>query len=154
MRRALVLVAVLLGFALLAGSVTRGSPALSAPGVIRITSLDIQVMVDNRGAVSRGPGDVLLIRQLLFNTRITKHAIGHADLVCTYTSARSRQCNGTYVLPRGKIVVSGAIRFREFYELAVAGAFASAASRSGSRARCRRASYPRRRRARRHDLGQ
>ncbi len=121
MRRALVLVAVLLGFALLAGSVTRGSPALSAPGVIRITSLDIQVMVDNRGAVSRGPGDVLLIRQLLFNTRITKHAIGHADLVCTYTSARSRQCNGTYVLPRGKIVVSGAIRFREFYELAVVG---------------------------------
>ncbi|HEV8602958.1 MAG TPA: hypothetical protein VGQ68_06130 [Gaiellaceae bacterium] len=121
MRRPLVLVAALLGVALLAGSVTRGSPALSAPGVIRITSLDIQVMVDNRGAPSRSAGDVLLIRQLLFNTRITKHAIGHADLVCTYTSARSRQCNGTYVLPRGKIVVSGAIRFREFYELAVVG---------------------------------
>ncbi len=107
MRKPFLLVAALLGFALLAGSVTRGSPALNGPGTIRITSLDTQVSLDNRGAPSRGTGDILLIRQLLFNKGIRKQAIGHADMVCTYTGSRSRQCNGTYFLPRGTIVVSG-----------------------------------------------
>jgi len=121
MRKPFLLVAALLGFALLAGSVTRGSPALNGPGTIRITSLDTQVSLDNRGAPSRGTGDILLIRQLLFNKGIRKQAIGHADMVCTYTGSRSRQCNGTYFLPRGTIVVSGSLRFREFYELAIIG---------------------------------
>jgi hypothetical protein len=121
MRKPLLLVAALLGFALLTGSVTRGSPALNGPGTIRITSRDIQVSLDNRGAPSRGAGDVLLIRQLLFNKGIRKQAIGHADMVCIYTGSESRQCNGTYFLPRGKIVVSGSVRFREFFELAVVG---------------------------------
>ena len=44
-----------------------------------------------------------------------------ADLVCTYTGSATRQCSGTYVLPRGKIVVSGSLQFREFYKLAVVG---------------------------------
>jgi hypothetical protein len=112
-----------LGFALITGSITHDSSALSPPGgTIRITGRDFQVSVDNRGPSRRGTGDVLLIRQLLFNKGITQKAIGHSDIVCTYTGGpRSRQCNGTYFLPKGKIVVSGSLRFRGFFKLAVVG---------------------------------
>jgi hypothetical protein len=121
MRTPLLLIAVLLVFALLTGSVTQGSSDLTGPGTIRITSRDIQVRLVNRGPAGRSAGDVLLIRQLLYNKGIRKRAIGHADMVCTYTDYRSRQCGGTYFLPRGSIVVSGSFRYREFYELAVVG---------------------------------
>jgi hypothetical protein len=121
MKQTLMLVAAMLGFALVTGSVTQGSPELSGPGTIRISSRDIDVALINRGSSSRGSGDVLVIRQLLFNKGITKKAIGHSDLVCTYTGRRSRQCSGTYFLPRGKIVVSGSLRYREFFKLAVVG---------------------------------
>jgi hypothetical protein len=121
MRKTLLLVSVLLGFALLTGAVTQGSPSLSGPGTIRITSLDVAVSLDNHGPASRGTGDVLLIRQLLFNKGIRKQPIGHTDLVCTYTGSRARQCSGTYFLPKGKIVVAGSLRFREFFKLAVVG---------------------------------
>jgi hypothetical protein len=121
MRKGILLTGALLGFALLMGSVTQGSPTLSGPGTIRITSVDVQVSLDNRGPASRGTGDVLLIRQLLFNKGIREQPIGHTDLVCTYTSSRARQCSGTYFLPKGKIVVAGSLRYREFYKLAVVG---------------------------------
>jgi hypothetical protein len=121
MKKPLLLIGALLGFALLTGSVTRGSSDLNGPGTIRITSREIQISVDNRGAPTRGAGDVLLIRQLLFNKGIRRQAIGHADLVCTFTGSRSRQCSGTYFLPKGKIVVAGSLRFRGFFKLAVVG---------------------------------
>jgi len=121
MRKLLLLSGTLVGFALLTGAVTQGSPSLTGPGTIRITSLDSKVMVVNRGAASRGTGDVLLVRQLLFNKGIRKTSIGHAELVCTYTGPRARQCNGTYSLPRGTIVVSGSLQYRDFFRLAVVG---------------------------------
>jgi hypothetical protein len=121
MRKLLLISGALVGFALLTGSITQGSPALSGPGTIRITSLDVKVSLLNRGAHSRGTGDVLLIRQLLFNKGIRKEAIGRSDLVCTYTDPKARQCNGTYALPRGTIVVSGTLRYRDFFKLAVVG---------------------------------
>jgi len=121
MKHKLIFLAAVVAFALVTGSVTRGSPELTGPGTIRITSRDIQVALDNRGPVTRGAGDVLLIRQLLFNKGITQKAIGHSDVVCTYTGTRSRQCTGTYFLPKGKIVVSGSLLYREFFKLAVVG---------------------------------
>lgn len=121
MRKLLLVSGALVGFALTTGSVTQGSPALTGPGTINITSLDVKVSLVNRGAASRGAGDVLLIRQLLFKRGTRKEAIGHTDLVCTYTGPRARQCNGTYSLPRGKIVVAGSLRFRSFFRLAVIG---------------------------------
>jgi hypothetical protein len=121
MRKLILLCGALVGFALLTGSITQGSPTLSGPGTIRITSRDVMVCLVNRGAPTRGTGDVLLIRQLLFNKGIRKAPIGHTDLVCTYTGPRARQCNGTYTLPRGTIVVSGSLRFRDFFRLAVVG---------------------------------
>lgn len=121
MKHKLMIVVALLAFALITGSVTRGSGDLAGPGMIRITSRDIQVAFDNHGPSSRGAGDVVLIRQLLFNKGIRRQAIGHADLVCTYTGSRSRQCNGTYFLPKGKVVVAGSLRYRAFFKLAVVG---------------------------------
>jgi len=121
MRKPLLLIVALFGFALLTGSVTRGSSDLNGPGTIRITSREIQISLDNRGAQGRDAGDVVLVRQLLFNKGIRRQPIGHADLVCTFTGSRSRQCSGTYFLPRGKIVVAGSLRFRAFFKLAVVG---------------------------------
>jgi len=121
MRNTLMLVIALMGFALVTGSVTSGSSELAGPGTIRITARDMGVALDNRGPSSRGTGDVLVIRQLLFNKGIRRQAIGHSDIVCTYTGRRSRQCSGTYFLPRGKIVVAGSMRYREFFKLAVVG---------------------------------
>ena len=121
MRKLLLLSGALVGLALLTGSVTQGSPELTGPGTVRITSLDVKVSLVNRGAPSRGAGDVLLIRQLLFNKAIRKAPIGHSDLVCTYTGHKARQCSGTYSLPRGNIVVAGSLRFRDFYKLAIVG---------------------------------
>jgi hypothetical protein len=115
----LLLCGALVGFALITGSITTGSAALPGPGTIRLTSMDVKVSLLNRGARSRGAGDVLLIRQLLFNKGIRKAPLGHADLVCTYTGPRARQCSGTYSLPRGAIVVYGSVRFRAFFKLAV-----------------------------------
>ena len=120
MKKLLILFAALATFGLVTGSVTFGSGEVS-PGVIRLTSKERERRVVNIGPASRGPGDVVVISQLLYNKGIRKAPIGHAEMVCTYTGNRFRQCNGTYTLPRGKIIVSGSIRYWEFYKLAIAG---------------------------------
>jgi hypothetical protein len=120
MKKSLFVFAALAMFALVTGSVTLGSSSVS-PGLIRLTSKEISRRVINNGAASRGPGDVVVIRQLLYNKGIRKAPIGHTDMVCTYTGNRFRQCNGTYTLPRGKLIVSGSVRYWEFYKLAIVG---------------------------------
>jgi hypothetical protein len=120
MRKPLMVLAALATFALVTGSVTFGSGEVS-PGLIRVTTKERARRVVNIGPASRGPGDVVVISQLLYNKGIRRTPIGHAEMVCTYTGNRSRQCNGTYSLPRGKIIVSGSIRYWEFYKLAIVG---------------------------------
>jgi hypothetical protein len=122
MKDKLLIALAVLGLALVTGAITRDSSALNPPGgTIRITARDADVELDNRGPARRSAGDVLLISQLLYNKGITRQAIGRSTMVCTYTSSRDRQCNGTYFLPRGKIVVSGSMRYRGFFKLAVVG---------------------------------
>jgi hypothetical protein len=42
--------------------------------------------------------------------------------VCNFVDeVRSRVCRGTYILPKGKIVVGGSLMYRQFYDLAVVG---------------------------------
>jgi hypothetical protein len=77
-----------------------------------------RVDIGRRGT---SPGDIEVISQSLFNRRVTTKSIGHSDLVCTFIDTRARSCRGTYFLPRGKIMVGGSLRFRQFYELAVLG---------------------------------
>ena len=120
MKKPLIVFAALAMFALATGSVSFGSGEVS-PGLIRLTSKEIKRSVVDRGSAHRSPGDVVVIRQLLYNKGIRKAPLGHSDMVCTYTGNRSRQCSGTYTLPRGKISVSGSIRYWEFYKLAIVG---------------------------------
>ena len=102
-------------------AVAPASQALDRPGTIRITTRQVAHRVVDQGSPGRGPGDIELIRSLLYNKGLTPKAIGHAEIVCTFTGRRTRVCNGTYFLPKGKIVVAGALVFRQFYELAVLG---------------------------------
>jgi hypothetical protein len=101
-----------------------GSPAaqaLTAPGVIRITQRQVEEARINRGRTGPRAGDIDVVRDLLYNTRITPQAIGHGELVCTFTGTTSRICSGVYFLPKGKIIVGGSLLYRQFYELAVLG---------------------------------
>jgi hypothetical protein len=109
------------GAVLLVGPGAWGGTHLQKPGTIRITSKELKDTVVDLGVRGRSPGDIEVVRELLYNTRVTPKAIGHAELVCTYTVNASRNCNGTYFLPKGKIVVGGAMFYRALYELAVLG---------------------------------
>ena len=121
MKKALIVTAALAVFALVTGSVTSGSSELAGPGTIKVTSRQISVTYNDTGARGRGPGDLVLIRELLYNKGIRKAPIGHSEMVCTYTGVRWQQCSGTYFLPRGKIVVAGSLRYRDFFKLAIVG---------------------------------
>jgi hypothetical protein len=111
----------LAGLALIAIAVAPASQALDRPGTIRITTREVAHRVMDQGRPGRGPGDLEISRTLLYNKGLTPRAIGHGEIVCTFTGRRSRVCNGTYFLPRGKIVVAGALVYRQFYEFAVLG---------------------------------
>ena len=121
MKRTLQFGVALAGLALFVIAVAPASQALDRPGTIRITTREVAHRIFDHGPRGRGPGDVEVSRTLLYNKGITSRAIGHGEVVCTFTGRRSRVCNGTYFLPRGKIVVSGALVFRQFYEFAVLG---------------------------------
>jgi hypothetical protein len=99
----------------------RTSYAVTGPSSIRITQQQIsRTIVDN---AKEGPsvGDVEITRALLYNRRITPKPIGHGEVVCTYTDASNRSCTGTYVLPKGKIVVGGSVLYTQLFQLAVLG---------------------------------
>jgi len=121
MRRTLMFALALAGLGVLAGALTPSSQALDRPGTIRVTTRQVSHRVVDQGKPGRGIGDLEFTRSLLYNRGITPRAIGHSEVVCTFTGIRSRMCNGTYFLPKGKIVVAGALVFRQFYELAVLG---------------------------------
>ena len=95
--------------------------AATGPATIRITGREISRIRVDLGRPGRGPGDMEVVRLNLFNKRIKRAPIGQAEYVCTFTTARVRSCTATISLPRGRIVVGGAIQFTELYELAVLG---------------------------------
>ena len=118
MKRAMVAAAVA---AIATGAlVARSGGAGTGPAVIRITDLQVEYRRVDAGASGR-VGDVELLRQQLYNRRISPRPIGSAYLLCTFLDRRARQCNGTYVLPKGKIVVAGALDSRLLYEAAIVG---------------------------------
>jgi hypothetical protein len=121
MKRTLRFGIALAGLALVVVTVAPASQALTRPGTIRITTREVAHRIMDQGQPGRGPGDLEISRTLLYNKGLTPRAIGHGEVVCTFTGRRSRVCNGTYFLPRGKIVVAGALVFRQFYEFAVLG---------------------------------
>ena len=99
-----------------------GSEAATGPATIRITNVQDTVFRVDVGARGKSPGDMEIIRQRLFNQRLTTRSIGRSELICTFVDRRrSRVCRGTYFLPKGRIVVGGSLLYRQFYELAVLG---------------------------------
>jgi hypothetical protein len=98
------------------------SEAATGPATIRITNVQDTVYRVDVGAKGKSPGDTEIIRQKLYNTRVTTSSIGRSELICTFVDRqRSRICRGTYFLPKGRIVVGGSLLYRQFYELAVLG---------------------------------
>jgi hypothetical protein len=132
MKRTLQLVLVLGGLGVFFTALAPAAQALDKPGTIRITTREVAHRIIDQGPRGRGMGDMELTRALLYNKGVTPRAIGHAEVVCTFTGLRSRMCNGTYFLPKGKIVVAGALVFRQFYELAVLGGTGLYANVQGS----------------------
>jgi hypothetical protein len=97
------------------------SDAATGPATIRITDRELAVTRVDVGEKGVSPGDTEIVRLRLLE-RGTRAIIGRGELVCTFVdSVRSRVCRGTYVLPKGKLVVGGSILYRQFYELAVLG---------------------------------
>lgn len=88
--------------------------ASTGPGVIRISSVE----TFRRGG--SGIGAHLIIRQRLYNTSYP-NPLGHAYTVCTTVAPHVRQCFMTYILPRGKLVVSGLETRALAYTLAIIG---------------------------------
>jgi hypothetical protein len=121
MKRSLVPVLAALCAALLFTGSSESSTTLKGPGIIRITSRQTNFTRVDTGAVGRSPGDMEISTLLLYNTRIRQRPIGHGQLVCIYTGDSLRNCDGTFVLPAGKLVVSGGIVYRSLYDLAVIG---------------------------------
>jgi hypothetical protein len=93
----------------------------TGPAQISITDRQTKHVVVDLGAHGASPGDLEIIRQSLYNRRVTSKAIGTADIVCTTLVAKRRMCTGSYSLPKGTIVTSGSIGNRLLYELAIVG---------------------------------
>jgi hypothetical protein len=110
-----------LGLALVCAVAASGSISLVAPGAIKITDRLVKTTHVDGGKPGRGAGDLVFYRQSLYNKGITNVPIGHSDVTCLDTGTGSMNCNGTYFLPKGKIMVGGVIASRLFYELAVIG---------------------------------
>lgn len=97
------------------------SEAGTGPATIRITDRELAVTRIDTGARGTTPGDTEIIVTRLLQ-RGTGSTLGRGELVCTFVdSVRSRSCRGTYILPKGKLVVGGSILYRQFYDLAVLG---------------------------------
>ena len=121
-KAASLLVGVLVGVLVAVAVGGSSSRAATGPAQIKITDREVRVVRVDVGARGTSPGDIEVIHYRLFNRRVTKNAIGRADLHCTFVDGgRARLCQGTYFLPRGKLMVAGSMRFRQFYDLAVVG---------------------------------
>jgi hypothetical protein len=94
--------------------------ASTGPAQVRITDLQIsRHMV--RPAGGGITGTVEVVRQRLYKPGVTNRPIGRSDLVCTYLDNRERSCMGTYFLPKGSLIVAGALETRLLYEIAIVG---------------------------------
>jgi hypothetical protein len=97
------------------------SSAATGPEFIRITDRQFRYSRIDVGQRGISPGDQEIIFNKLFNRRITAKPIGTARLVCTFTVGKTRICTGTVNLPKGEVVLTGTVRFRQFYVLAIVG---------------------------------
>jgi dirigent-like protein len=98
-----------------------GRPEQTGPAQIRITDVQMSYSLVRSRRGNHGAGSVELVKQRLYNPSISSKPIGRATLMCTYFDAHDRACSGTYFLPKGSLVVVGAIQSRLLYQIAVVG---------------------------------
>ena len=96
-------------------------PPQTGPGQIRITDVQTSYSLVKGRRGTHGAGSVEFVKQRLYNRRVSSKPIGRGTLMCTYFDARDRACSGTYFLPKGALVVGGAIQSRLLYQIAVVG---------------------------------
>jgi len=111
--------AVILGGLVAYGSLN--SNAATGPEFIRITDRQFSYKRVDVGAPGRSPGDQEIVYDKLFNRKITPKPIGSAQFLCTFTVGNTRMCTATFSLPKGELVATGRVRFRQFYDLAIVG---------------------------------
>jgi len=114
------LIALALGLVPVATLSASAGTASTGPAQIRITDLQSNYHVV-RPASGGVPGSVEIIRQRLYNPTISEAPIGRSTMTCTFADTRERMCSATYVLPKGEIVVMGAIQSRLLYEIPIVG---------------------------------
>jgi hypothetical protein len=105
---------------LTAAAVVGAAPGSTGPAQIRITDVQASYKVV-RPAGGGAAGSIEIVKQRLYNVRISSRPIGRADVVCTYLDARERTCTGTYILPKGTLVVAGAIQSRLLFDIPIVG---------------------------------
>jgi hypothetical protein len=115
----LLTVAALLGG--LAVYASMSSIAATGPDFIRITGRQFGYTRVDVGPRGVSPGDQEIIFDKIFNRKITSKPIGTARFLCTFTNGRTRVCMAIVNLPKGELVASGTVRFRQFYDLAITG---------------------------------
>jgi hypothetical protein len=117
------LVAAIGGIAVIAVATAHGAirPAQTGPAQIRITDVQMSYALLRGRRGSHGAGSIELVKQSLYNPSLSSKPIGRATLMCTYFDAHDRACSGTYFLPKGALVVTGAIQSRLLYQIAVVG---------------------------------
>ncbi len=96
-----------------------GASGSTGPAQIRIT--DVQSAYSYVPGANGRTGSLEIIRQRLYNPARSESSIGTAGLTCLYIDSRSRTCTGTYLLPKGQLVVTGQITSRLLYEIAIVG---------------------------------
>lgn len=97
------------------------SAAGTGPATIRIVDRQFSYTRVDVGRHGRSPGDSEVITTLLYNKHITRKPIGSGRTICTFTIGLNRTCIVTLKLPRGQLVASGGLVYRQFYSLAVIG---------------------------------
>jgi hypothetical protein len=105
---------------LTAAAVVGAAPGSTGPAQIRITDVQASYKVV-RPADGGAAGSIEIVKQRLYNVRISSRPIGRADVVCTYLDERERTCTGTYILPKGTLVVAGAIQSRLLFDIPIVG---------------------------------
>ena len=115
----LLIAAVVLGGLIAYGSLN--SSAATGPEFIRITDRQFGYTRIDIGHPGRSPGDQEIIFDKVFNRRVTPKPIGTAQFVCTFLRGRTRMCTITVSLPKGELIASGVVRYRQFYDLAITG---------------------------------
>jgi hypothetical protein len=95
--------------------------AATGPATIRITDVQTADTLVDRGDRGIQAGDLEIIRQLLYNRRVSSSPIGRSYILCTMLTKSMRMCTATYTLPKGTLVTSVTTGTRLLYEAAITG---------------------------------